>query len=170
MVPSVQKTLDLTPELLRATAEELGWLESSESLIVQRIEALADPSSLPQASQRTRALLKGSLLLYLFAIWEAHLPPDFKEWMTELELQEFEAYEHIRDSVAHAKLGQRAEFRRRRKAFEAFHPFAGVSWDSHTDAIDIADSFVVNEFFSFMMGMSAQLAGRIHGDVKPIRK
>lgn len=169
MDPSVQGVLELMPELLRATAEELGWLESSEALIVQRIEALADPSSLPQASQRTRALLKGSLLLYLFAIWESHLPQDFKEWMTDIELQEFEAYEHIRDSVAHAKLGQRAEFKRKRKAFEAFHPFAGVSWDSCTDVIDISDSFVVNDFFSYMMGMAAQLTARIHGGVKPRR-
>jgi hypothetical protein len=167
MEPKVHKTLELTPELLRATEEELGWLETSEFAIIQRIEALAEPAAVLQATQRTKALLKGSLLLYLFALWESHLPEDFKQWMSEEELLEFEAFEHIRDSVAHAKLGQRAEFKRKRKAFEAFYPFAGVTWDVEADIIDISDSFVTHEFFSFMMGMSSQLAARLHGNVKP---
>jgi len=167
MEPRVKRTLDLTPELLRATAEELGWLETGEAAILQRIEALEDAQAAPLAAKRTKALLKGSLLLYLFALWETHLPDDFKEWMSPLELQEFEAYEHIRDSVAHAALGHRASHKRKRKAFEAFYPFAGVLWDKQTDVIDIAESFVVNEFFSFMMGMSSQLAARFHGNVKP---
>ena len=34
------------------------------------------------------------LVLYLFALWESHLPEGFKEWMSESELQEFEAFEH----------------------------------------------------------------------------
>lgn len=167
MEPRITRTLDLIPELLRATAEELGWLETGEAAILQKIEMLEDARVAPLVAKRTKALLKGSLLLYLFALWETHLPVDFKEWMSPLELQEFEAYEHIRDSVAHAGLGQRARYKRKREAFEAFYPFAGVLWDKHTDVIDIAESFVVNEFFSFMVSMSSQLADRFHSNVKP---
>ena len=164
--PQVQRVLELTPELLRATGEELGWLETSEPAILERIRAFADPTDVEQATKRSRSLLKGSLLLYLFALWEAHVPDDYKKWMTAEDLLEFEAYEHVRDSVAHSKLGQRASFKRKRRAFEAFYPFAGVLWDSKTDVIDISESFIVSEFFSFMMGMSAQLAARLHSAAK----
>lgn len=167
MNPKVQKTLELTPELLRATGEELGWLQYSEQAIVERIEALSEPTEKNEAVRRSRALLKGSLLLYLFALWESHLPTDYKQWMSEEELLEFEAFEHVRDSVAHAKLGERATFNRKRKAFESFAPFAGVSWNRNTDTIDISESFVVDEFFTFMMGMSSQLAARLHGNIRP---
>lgn len=87
--------------------------------------------------------------------------------MSPRELHEFVAYEHIKDFVAHAALGHRASHRRKRKAFETFYPFAGVLWNKHTDVIDIAESCVANEFFSFMTGMSSQLAARSHRNVKP---
>ena len=166
-LPHLQRILELTPELLRATGEELGWLETSQPVILARIRELADPTDVEQATKRSKSLLQGSLLLYLFALWEAHVPADFKKWMNAEELVEFEAFEHVRDSVAHSKLGHRASFNRKRKAFETFYPFAGVKWDSKTDVIDISDSFVVNEMFSFIMGMSPQLAARIHSGVKP---
>ena len=73
----------------------------------------------------------------------------------------------MRDSVAHAQIGSRATFSRKRKAFEAFYPFAGVKWDPGADTIDISESSIVNEFFSLIMGMAAQLAARIHSSVKP---
>lgn len=165
--PRLQKMLNLTPELLRATAEELGWLETSQPAILMRISEMADPTAVEQATNRTKSLLQGSLLLYLFALWESHTPDDYKKWMTAEEIIEFEAFEHVRDSVAHSKLGHRASFNRKRRAFEAFYPFAGVHWDSSTDVIDISDSFVVNEFFSLIMGMSAQLVARMHSGVKP---
>ena len=158
----VQNALQLTPELLRATGEELGWLETSEPLILERITELADPSDASQAARRTSALLKGSLLIYLFALWQSHMPDDFKTWMTEAELLEFEAFEHVRDSVAHGSIGQRAKHPRKRKAFVAFYPFSGVEWDKERDRIDISASNVVNDFFSLMMGMSSQLAARFH--------
>lgn len=165
--PQLRRILELTPELLRATGEELGWLETSQPAILARIRDLADPADVDQAMKRSRSLLQGSLLLYLFALWESHVPDDYKKWMSPEELLEFEAYEHVRDSVAHSQIGHRASFNRKRKAFEAFYPFAGLQWDLATDIIDISDSFIVSEFFSLIIGTSAQLAARMHSGVKP---
>jgi hypothetical protein len=164
---STSRVLKLTPELLHALSSELGWLLTMEGPLHERIATLADPAEVEAASTSSRSLLKGSLLIYLFALWQSHMPHDFKTWMTLDERLEFEAYEHVRDSVAHAVRGGRANHERKRLAFERRYPFAGVKWILSEDTLDLADSTIVQEFLNFMMGMSAQIAARMSVGTRP---
>lgn len=63
MEPRVKRTLDLTPELLRATAEELGWLETGEAAILQRIEALEERSHGTSGRKTHKSATQRTLLL-----------------------------------------------------------------------------------------------------------
>ena len=165
--PKLQRTLEFTPEMLRALQDELGWLMAGESAVLQRIDLLAPSESRQDLKRRTSALLKGSLLVYLFALWQSHVPADFKSWLTTDEIEEYEAFEHVRDSTAHSKLGSRASFSRKRSAFEARFPFAGLLWDQGNDTIDLAQSSVVLECLNFLQGLSQQLAARLYTGARP---
>jgi hypothetical protein len=163
----LQRTLKFTPELLRALQDELGWLMAGEAAVLHRIEQLAPTETRDDLKRRTSALLKGSLIVYLFALWQSHAPEDFKTWLTADEIEEFEAFEHVRDSAAHSKLGNRASFSRKRAAFERRYPFAGLNWNREDDTIDLSHSSVVLACLSFFQGLAAQLAARLCMATRP---
>jgi hypothetical protein len=113
------------------------------------------------------SLLEGSLLVYLFAMWEAHVPSDINEWLTQDELDQLNAYKHVRDSAAHKFKGGRADFPNRRQAFENKMPFSGIIWNQEDDTIDLSNSSVSYDCHQLMEQLTKQLVVRLHKNEKP---
>ncbi|MEQ1673499.1 MAG: hypothetical protein ABL865_00450, partial [Candidatus Nitrotoga sp.] len=112
-------------------------------------------------------LLEGSLLVYLFAMWEAHVPSDVGEWLTESEMQKLNSFKHVRDSAAHKFKWGRADYPQRRKAFETEMPFAGIIWNQTDDTLDISSSSVAMQCLQVMENLTQQFVVRLYQNKKP---
>lgn len=146
---------------------EFGHVVSGKNLIADKVFYPNHPKETAEIKKGVHSLLEGSLLLYLFAMWEAHVPTDINEWLTEDELRKPNAFKHIRDSVAHKYKGERAAFPQRRQAFETEMPFSGVAWDRTNDTIDISNSSVAMHCHQLMELLNKQLVVRLHKNEKP---
>lgn len=165
--PDFQKSLALMTEQIEANQREFGFLISGKRHIENSVKYPKTPDEQTKIRAGVRALIEGSALVYLFAMWEAHTPEDMIEWLTADEKQRFNAYRHIRDSVAHGYKGSRADFPARKAAFEALMPFDGITWDQETDTIDISNACAAIRCHAFLQELGKQLVIRLHANKKP---
>ena len=120
---------------------------------------------------------EGLGLLYVFSIWDHFtdpLPrPDVDDlsisWMTSDERLRFQAYRHVRHSMAHAFAGTRA--RDLRPEFEQImqssNPLSGVKWDSTNDTIDLSHGGAAMQCHFFMENLTKLLLGRLANNKLP---
>ena len=163
----LEKTISLMSEHITSLQREFGHVVTKKGLIANSVSYQNNPEATTEVRKGIHALLEGSLLVYLFAMWESHMPDDVKEWLNRDENQSLDAYKHIRDSVAHKFNGERADFPNRRKAFEAEMPFSSVQWDQQNDTIDISDSSAALDCHSLMAELTKRLVVRFHSNKKP---
>lgn len=162
-----EKALELMSEQMGSLQREFGHIVSGKFLIADRVSYPNYPKETAEIKKGVHSLIEGSLLVYLFAMWEAHVPTDIDEWLTQDELRKLDAFKHVRDSVAHKYKGGRADFLRRRHAFEAEMPFSGIIWDQTSDTIDISSSSVALHCHQLMEQLTKQLVVRLHRNQKP---
>ena len=166
--PDFEKAIKLMGEQMNSLQREFGHVMSGASLIANQVSYPNHPGETIKIRSGVRSLIEGSLLVYLFAMWEAHVPDDINEWLTASELQKLNSFKHVRDSIAHKYKGGRADFPQRRKAFEAEMPFAGIVWNRTDDSIDISNSSVALQCFQVMEGLTKQLVVRLYQNQKPV--
>lgn len=162
-----KKALALMNEHVTALQREFGHVLSGKRMIANAVHYPKHPDVTKQVRSGVCSLLEGSLLVYLFAMWEVHTPKDVNDWLTEAERRKLNAFRHVRDSVAHGFQGTRAHRPNRRKAFESEMPFAGIVWNEEVDTIDISESAVARECFEHMKSVTGQLVVRLHAGKKP---
>ena len=150
-----------------ALQREFGHVYSGANTIANNVNYPQFPEETLKVRRGVKSLIDGALLVYLFAMWEEHVPDDVSTWLTEAERQRLDAYKHVRDSVAHKFNGGRADFSARRAAFEAMYPFDGVQWNSVEDKIDLSASSASYGCFQFMEQLTKQLIVRLHQNERP---
>lgn len=162
-----EKAIKLMSEQLGSLQKEFGHVLSGKNLIADKVSYPNYPKETAEIKKGVYSLIEGSLLIYLFAMWESHVPIDVSEWLTEDELRKINAYKHVRDSVAHKYKGRRADFLQRRQAFETEMPFSGIIWDQNDNTIDISSSSVALHCHQLMEQLTKQLVVRLHKNEKP---
>jgi len=162
-----EKAIKLMSEQIGSLQREFGYVISGKNLIANKVSYPKYPKETMEAKRGVHSLLEGALLVYLFAMWESHVPNDVNEWLTVDERKKLNAYKHVRDSVAHKYKGKRADFTQRRQAFEAEMPFSGIIWDQSNDTIDISSSSVALNCHQLMEQITKQLVVRLHMNQKP---
>ena len=156
-------------EQIRSLQREFGHVMSGKNLIANNVSYPNHPKETLAIRKGVKALIEGSLLIYLFAMWESHVPSDVETWLTDEEHRRLDAFEHVRDSVAHKYQGGRADFIRKRTAFDAEMPFAGIVWSREDDTIDISDASVAMQCYQAMEQLTKQLVVRLHNNQRPQR-
>jgi len=162
-----EKAIELMQEQMRSLQREFGHVLSGKNLIANKVSYPNFPEETENVRKGVHSLIEGALLVYLFTMWESHVPEDINEWLTPDENQKLNAFKHVRDSVAHGYKGQRASFPARRNAFEAEMPFSGIIWDQASDTIDISNSSVAYHCHQSMEQLTKQLVVRLHKNEKP---
>jgi hypothetical protein len=165
--PDFERVLALLQIQGGSLQREFGHVLSGASVIANNVHYPKHPKETAEIRSGVRSLVEGALVIYLFAMWESHVPKDVNDWLTEQERQKLYAYKHVRDSAAHKFRGRRADFRRQRTAFEALMPFDGISWDRESDTIDLSGSSVALGCFGAMSGITKALVSRLHQNRKP---
>ncbi len=165
--PDFQNAIKLMSEQMKSLQREFGHVVSGSSLIANKVSYANHPIETIEVRKGVKRLLEGALLIYLFAMWESHVPKDIQDWLKPDERQKLDAFAHVRDSTAHKFNGGRADFVRKRKAFEAEMPFGGIVWNKAEDTIDISDCSVAMACFQFMEHLTKQLVVRLHNNQKP---
>ena len=97
--PDFQKAIDLMSEQIQSLQREFGHVYSGKDLIANNVNYPAYPDETIKVKAGVKSLLEGSLLVYLFAMWEAHVPSDINEWLTQDELEQLNAFKHVRVAV-----------------------------------------------------------------------
>lgn len=154
-------------EHMKSLQREFGYVMSGKSQMVHNVSYPNHPEETQAVRRGVSALIEGSLLVYLFAMWESHVPSDVTTWLTEDEREKLEAFAHVRDSVAHKYQGARADFERKRRAFERQMPFAGIQWIREDDRIDISQSSAAMQCYQLMQKLNQQLVVRLHNNQRP---
>lgn len=167
--PDFERSIQLMNEQIRSLQRELGYVMSGKSLIVNNVNFPKHPEETKNVRHGVKQLLEGALLVYLFAMWESHVPDDVNTWLTESEQEKLDAFAHVRDSAAHKYQGGRASHARKKRAFERQMPFAGILWSRDSDTIDIADSSVSMQCYHLMDALSRQLVVRLYKNERPPR-
>ena len=162
-----EKAVKLMTEQITSLQREFGHVVSGKSLISNKVNYPKNPVETAEIRKGIHSLIEGSLLVYLFAMWESHTPDDINEWLTTEEKKTLNAYKHVRDSAAHKYKGGRADFESRRQAFEEKMPFSGIIWYQDTDTIDISNSSVAINCLRDMDPITKQLVIRLHKNEKP---
>jgi hypothetical protein len=165
--PDFQKAIDLMSEQIQSLQREFGHVYSGKNLIANNVNYPNHPDETVKVRAGVKSLLEGSLLVYLFAMWEAHVPSDINEWLTQDELEQLNAFKHVRDSAAHKFKGGRADFPNRRQAFENKMPFSGIIWNQADDTIDLSNSSASYNCHQLMEQLTKQLVVRLHKNEKP---
>jgi hypothetical protein len=165
--PAFQRVLSLMQIQGGSLQREFGHVLAGASLIANNVNYPNHPEETVNIRKGVRSLIEGALLVYLFAMWESHVPDDVSEWLTQDEQQKLNAYRHVRDSVAHKFQGHRADFKSRRTAFEALMPFDGIQWDPSADTIDLSNASVSHGCFGIMASATKALVSRLHQNQKP---
>ena len=165
--PYFQKSIDLMSEQIQSLQREFGHVYSGKSLIANNVNYPNSPDETAKIRAGVKSLLEGSLLVYLFAMWEAHFPSDIKDWLTQDELEQLNAFQHVRDSAAHKFKGGRADFPNRRQAFENKMPFSEIIWNQIDDTIDLSNSSASYNCLKLMEQLTKQLVVRLHKNEKP---
>jgi hypothetical protein len=162
------KAIDLRDELEPLLSDELGFLITRTNYMV----AHENVKHQRIIQGRLNSLLKYSLLVYLFAIWEEYTTTEMNnEWLTDDEKSILKAYKHLRHTAAHGYNGKRAN--NCRKEFEEImnsaKPFPNLIWNKDDDTINIENSQVVVDCYNHMNALSRKLVERLVNDV-PIER
>lgn len=165
--PDFDRAISLMGEHMKSLQREFGYVMSGKSQMVHSVSYPNYPEETQQVRKGVSALIEGALLVYLFAMWESHVPADLATWLTDSEREKLEAFAHVRDSVAHKYQGARADFHRKRLAFERHMPFAGIQWTEENDRIDISQSSVAMQCYQLMQQLNQQLVVRLHNNTRP---
>lgn len=150
-----------------ALQREFGHVYTGANTIANNVNYPQFPEETLKVRRGVKSLIDGALLVYLFAMWEAHVPADVSTWLNETERRRLDAYKHVRDSVAHKFNGERADFPARRAAFEAEYPFDGIQWDPADDTIDLSSSSASYGCFQFMEQLTKMLIARLYRNERP---
>ena len=165
--PDFERALRLMQIQGGSLQREFGHVLTGASLIANNVNYPNHPEETVNIRKGVCSLIEGALLVYLFAMWESHVPDDVNDWLSESERQKLNAYKHVRDSAAHKFQGQRADFKSRRTAFEALMPFDGIQWDPSTDTIDLSKSSASHGCFQMMASVTKALVSRLYQNQKP---
>lgn len=163
----LQNAITLMGEQMGSLQREFGHVISGKNKIANSVSYPNYPKETMEVKKGVNSLLEGALLVYLFAMWESHVPEDIDEWLTHEERQKLNAYKHVRDSVAHKYKGARADFVQRRTAFEQEMPFSDIDWDQVNDTIDISNSSVALHCHQLMEQLTKMLVSRLYRNEKP---
>lgn len=165
--PDFDNAIALMGEQMKSLQREFGYVLSGRRHIEYMVNFPNHPEETASIRKGIGNLVEGSLVVYLFSMWEAHVPSDVNEWLTQNELEELNALRHVRDSVAHKYKGGRADFPQRRKAFEKRMPFAGILWNASDDTIDLSNSSVAMHCYQVMERLNKLLVARLYQNQKP---
>lgn len=165
--PDFHDAMALMGEQMKSLQREFGYVLSGRRNIEHLVSFPNHPEDVIAVRKGIGNLIEGSLVVYLFAMWDAHVPKDVNDWLTISELEELDALRHIRDSVAHKYSRRRADFARRRKAFEVRMPFAGIAWDQAEDTIDLYNSSAAMHCYHVMERLNKFLVVRLYQNQKP---
>ena len=166
--PDFEKAIKLMSEQIGSLQREFGHVLTGKNLIVDKVSYPRFPDETVNVKKGIHSLIEGSLLVYLFAMWESHVPDDINKWLTSEETKKLNSFKHVRDSVAHGYKGERANFPTRRTAFEENMPFSGIKWDQVLDTIDISNSSVALNCHQLMEQLTKKLVVRLHTSQKPV--
>lgn len=157
-VKNLGNVIKLMSEQVESLQREFMHVLAGKAKIVNSVPHYPDnPQATDGIKKGVSSLIEGSLLVYLFAMWESYVPDDVNGLLAPKELQRLDAFKHVRDSVAHKHKGGRADFPPRRKAFNALYPFSGIKWDKGSDTIDLSDSSVARDCHQFMESLTKEL-------------
>ena len=165
--PKFQDALKLLQEQMGSLQREFGHVVSGKRLIAGAVSYPQYPEEEKKIRNGVFSLIEGTMLIYLFAMWESHVPDDVNQWFTQDELLKLNAFKHVRDSVAHKYNGNRADFPQRRQAFESMMPFSGIVWDLQDDTIDLTNASVALDCHHYMEELTKKLVSRLYMDKKP---
>ena len=165
--PDFDKAIRLMGEHMKSLQREFGYVMSGKSQMVHSVSYPNHPEETHAVRKGVSALIEGSLIVYLFAMWESHVPTDVSTWLTETEREKLDAFAHVRDSAAHKYQGERADFERKRRAFELQMPLAGILWNPESDRIDISQSSAAMQCYQLMQQLNQQLVVRLHNNQRP---
>ncbi|HLC01788.1 MAG TPA: hypothetical protein VJK02_02010 [Anaerolineales bacterium] len=156
---TLQDLLNLMREQVETLQREFGWVYSGTSNIVNYPHHPDNASLRPAVQARVNHLVQGSLLLYLFAMWEYHVPRDLETSLDQGDLLRLNAYRHLRHSVAHGYRGSRANSFRAEfeEVMSGQHRFPGEIWDPQNDTIDLSRSSISYECLQFMQEITKKL-------------
>lgn len=163
----LRRALKLMQTQGSALQREFGHVYSGANTIANNVNYPQLPEETKKVRRGVKCLIDGALLVYLFAMWEAHVPEDVSTWLTADERQRLDAYKHVRDSVAHKFNGERADFAGRRAGFEAEYPFDGIQWDRVNDTLDLSESSASYGCFQFMEQLTKKLIARLYRNERP---
>ena len=163
--PDLEKAIKLMTEHIEARQREFGFVVSGKRHVANSVKYPKTPEVEAEIRKGVKALMEGSLLVYLFAMWEEHTPDDIDEWLTADETQKLKAYKHVRNSVAHGYKGTRAKSYK--AEFEDAMPFSGITWDTEKDTVDLSEANVAMECHAFLEALTKQLVIRLHENKKP---
>lgn len=124
---------------------------NSQHQIAESLFLIDPPENEEPLRANINKLINGALLAYLLSIWDAYMPNESEEWFDDESMEKLDAFKHVRDSAAHKYKGWRANFQRRRNAFEAQMPFSNIYWNNGTDLVDISESNVARDCYAFML-------------------
>jgi len=163
-----QNAIRLMREQIEVLQKEFGHVYSGKALIANKVSYPNNPEATAETRQRVKALIEGSLLVYLFAMWESHMPDDVADWLTRDEGEQLNAYRHVRHSVAHGYRGKRAK--KCREEFESLMPFDGIQWEQEADTIDISNASVALRCHYHMVELCKRIAVRLDSGKKPTER
>ena len=166
---NLQNSIKLMQEHAAALQREFGHIFTGKNIIADTVSYPAYPEETEKVRDGIKAVLEGSMLIYLLAMWESHVPKDVHEWLTSDEKGKLNAFKHVRDCAAHKYAGGRAKDHNSKvRAFEREMPFSNIVWSKEADTIDLSNSNVSYEFYQFMEGLAKNLVVRFHTNKKPV--
>ena len=158
----VEKGIELMQKASRMMQEEFGHVMSGTRNIVNFPNNPNNAELRPRIQKQVDGLVQGSLLLYLFAIWEDITTERMRTFLNDEEKKKLRAYRHIRHSVGHRFSGGRADMYR--EEFEELHntgQLKCISWNQEDDTIDLSGGNVAMECQQFMSHLAQQLTARV---------
>ena len=165
---NLQNSIKLMQEHAIALQREYGHIFTGKKIIADSVSYPGYPEETEKVRAGIKAVLEGSMLIYLLAMWESHMPEDVHEWLTLDEKRKLNAFKHVRDCSAHKYAGGRAKKHSGKvQAFEMEMPFSNIVWNQELDTIDLSGSNVSYESHQFMEGLAKKLVVRFHENKKP---
>ncbi len=163
--PLARRALELMQTQNSLLSEEFGILYTQTEHIVKHDNL----EHKEKTQDKVNSLIRYSLILYLFAIWDNFVCPEmFDKWLTEEEKLRFLAYKHIRHSAAHRHNGTRADNNRPQfeKVMNSKNPLKGIAWNKEQDRIFITSGQISHDCLILMNDLSTKLFYRLANDRK----
>lgn len=159
MTDKLKNMVDLMGEQLKAFQRGAGHIYS-DTKNLQSLNRFDAPTR-TEIQKEINHIVQGSLLVYLFAMWDEYGTRDLEGRLTNDDQTRMDAFRHVRHSAAHGFKGTRAKDNKKlSNAFETImrskNPL-NVGWDEDEDTIDLSQSSVAYACHEFMSASTKKI-------------